>query len=47
LDLYIFSIRCGVGFPRPDEAKRGGHKGSAGQLYHSTPRDGAGIQTRR
>jgi hypothetical protein len=43
LGLYVIS----VGFPRPDEAKRGGHQGSAGELYHSTPRDGAGIQTRR
>jgi hypothetical protein len=41
LGLYRFGVR----FPRPDEAKCGGHKGSAGKLYRSSPRDGAGIQT--
>ena len=37
----------GIGFPRADKAQRRGHQGSAGELYRSTPRDGAGIQTRR
>jgi hypothetical protein len=37
----------GIGAARTDSAQRGGHERSTGELYRPTPRDGAGIQTRR
>jgi hypothetical protein len=43
----IFWDDLGVGTPRPQEAQRGAHKGSARELYRLTPRDRAGVQTSR
>ena len=37
----------GVSIPRGKEAQRGGHNGSAGELYCLTARDCAGVQTPR
>jgi hypothetical protein len=37
----------GIGTPRGEEAKRGGRKRRASELYRVTARDGPALQTRR
>ena len=42
-----FDDLFGIGAARTDNAQRGGHKCSTGELYRPTPRDHAGVQTHR